>query len=147
MTRFWEQSATLNPCCIIYNIEITEGFPGRVFYVSTDQDGNFRVGKYFRVNQATGSATLNASAFDLSGLTSLQLGSIGAQLGAQINEFSTDGTMSQNSPNKCPTQSAVRTYVGIQTVGTLEDAVSRADAGIKTSFESVAAPTFFTANS
>ena len=144
VTTNWPDVPTVDP---IQSQEITEGFPGRVFYVSTDQDGNFRVGKYFRVNQATGSATLNASAFDLSGLTSLQLGSIGAQLGAQINEFSTDGTMSQNSPNKCPTQSAVRTYVGIQTVGTLQDAVSRADAGIKTSFESVAAPQFFTANS
>ena len=75
--------------------EITEEFPGRVFYVSTDNEGNFRVGKYFKVNQATGSATLNASAFDLSGSTSLRLGSIGAQLGAQINEFSTDGNESE----------------------------------------------------
>ena len=79
--------------------------------MSTDHEGNFRVGRYFRVNQATGSATLNANAFDLSGLTNLQLGSIGAQLGASINEFSTDGTLSQNSPEKCPTQSAVKTYV------------------------------------
>ena len=91
--------------------EINEGFPGRVFYVSTDQNGNFRVGRYFRVNQATGSATLNASAFDLSGLTSLRLGSIGAQLGAQINEFSTDVTLSQNSNDKVPTQAAVKAYV------------------------------------
>ena len=131
----------------IQSNEITEGFPGRVFYVSTDQDGNFRVGKYFRVNQATGSATLNASAFDLSGLTSLRLGSIGAQLGAQINEFSTDGTLSQNSNEKVPTQAAVRTFVGVQTSGALYDAVRRADAGIKTAFESVSAPTFFTATS
>jgi len=91
--------------------EINESYPGRVFYVSTDHEGNFRVGRYFRVNQATGSATLNANAFDLSGLTNLQLGSIGAQMGASINEFSTDGTLSQNSPEKCPTQSAVKTYV------------------------------------
>lgn len=91
--------------------EIVENFPGRVFYVSTDQEGNFRVGKYFRVNQATGAATLNASAFDLSGLTSLRLGSIGAQLGAQINEFSTDPTLSQNSNEKVPTQAAVKAYV------------------------------------
>jgi hypothetical protein len=99
--------------------EINEGYPGRVFYVSTDQDGNFRVGKYFRVNQATGSATLNASAFDLSGLTSLRLGSIGAQLGAQINEFSTDGTLAQNSNEKVPTQSAVKTYVDTKTASNL----------------------------
>ena len=76
---------------------------------------------------------MNASAFDLSGLVSLQLGSIGAQLGAQINEFSTDVTMSQNSNEKVPTQAAVRTYVGVQTTGALADAVSRADAGIATS--------------
>jgi hypothetical protein len=91
--------------------ETLETFPGRVFFVNTDQDGNFRVGKYFSVNQATGSATLNANAFNLSGLTSLRLGSIGAQLGAQIDEFSTDATLSQNSTTKVPTQSAVKTYV------------------------------------
>jgi hypothetical protein len=87
-------------------------FPGRVYYVATDQAGNFNVGQYFSVNQATGSATLNASAFNLSGLTSLRLGSIGAQLGAQVNEFSTDGTLSQNSDVKVPTQHAVTTYLG-----------------------------------
>ena len=91
--------------------ETDEARPGRVYYVSTDQDGNFAVGKYFRVEQATGKATLDASAFDLSGLESLRLGSIGAQLGASINEFSTDGTMAQNSNDKVPTQAAVVTYV------------------------------------
>jgi hypothetical protein len=41
----------------------------------------------------------------------LRLGSIGAQLGAAINEFSTDGTMAQNSNEKVPTQAAVVTYI------------------------------------
>ena len=91
--------------------EIDETRPGRVYYVSTDQDGNFAVGQYFKVNQATGKATLDASAFDLSGLSSLRLGSIGAQLGAAINEFSTDGLLTQNSDVKVPTQKAVKTYV------------------------------------
>lgn len=91
--------------------ETIETRPGRVYYVSTDQDGNFAVGKFFKVNQATGKATLDASAFDLSGLSSLRLGSIGAQLGAAINEFSTDGTLAQNSDEKVPTQKAVKTYV------------------------------------
>jgi hypothetical protein len=90
--------------------EVVELFPGRVFYVSTDQDGNFRVGEYFKVDQATGRATLNASAFDLSGLTSLRLGSIGAQLGALVNEFSTDDTLSGNSNVAVPTERAVRQY-------------------------------------
>jgi len=98
--------------------EIDETRPGRVYYVSTDQDGNFAVGKFFKVEQATGKATLDASAFDLTGLSSLRLGSIGAQLGASINEFSTDGTLSQNSDVKVPTQKAVRTYVGaLDTIG------------------------------
>ena len=91
--------------------EVTENFPGRVYYVSTDQDGNFSVGKYFRVNQSTGSTTLNASSFDLSGLTSLQLGSIGGQIGESITEFSSDGTLSSDSNQKVPTESAVKTYV------------------------------------
>ena len=93
--------------------EVIENFPGRVYYVSTDQDGNFRIGKYFRVDQATGRATLDASAFDLSGLTSLRLGSIGAQIGEQINEFSSDGTMSGNSNLAVPTEYAVKTYVDL----------------------------------
>jgi hypothetical protein len=91
--------------------ETDEVFPGRVFYVSTDQDGNFRVGEYFRIDQATGRATLNANAFDLAGLTSLRLGSIGAQLGETINEFSSDATMSGNSNVAVPTEYAVKTFV------------------------------------
>jgi hypothetical protein len=90
--------------------EVIELFPARVFYVSTDQDGNFRVGEYFRVDQATGRATLNASAFDLSGLTSLRLGSIGAQVGEVVNEFSSDSTLSGNSNAALPTEAAVRQY-------------------------------------
>ena len=95
--------------------EVTETYPGRVYYVSTDQDGNFRVGNYFRVDQSTGRATLDASAFDLSGLTSLRLGSIGAQLGESINEFSSDGTLAGNSNTAVPTEQAVKTYVDTQT--------------------------------
>ena len=97
--------------------EVVELAQGRVYYVSTDQSGNFRVGNYFRIDQATGRATLDASAFDLSGLTSLRLGSIGAQLGASINEFSTDGTLSGNSTTAVPTESAVKTYVDTKLEG------------------------------
>ena len=107
-TTNWPGTPTQDP---VQTQEVVEDFPGRVFYVSADSNGNFRVGRYFKVNQATGSATLNASAFDLSGLSSLRLGSIGAQLGAQINEFSTDTTLSQNSNEKVPTQAAVKAYI------------------------------------
>ena len=91
--------------------EATEQSGGRVYYTSTDQLGNFRVGSQFKIDQATGTATLNADAFDLSGLTELQLGSIGAQIGATINEFSTDGTLAGNSDTAVPTEQAVKTYV------------------------------------
>lgn len=93
--------------------EVDETFPGRVYYVSTDQNGNFRVGEYFTVDQGTGTATLNASAFNLSGLTSLRLGSIGAQLGETINEFSSDVTLGGSNPTNMavPTEAAVKTYV------------------------------------
>lgn len=96
--------------------EVVEYKPGRVYYVSTDQNGNFRVGEYFRIDQATGRATLDASAFDLSGLTSLKLGSIGAQLGETINEFSSDATLGGASNQAVPTEAAVKTYVDV--VGT-----------------------------
>lgn len=100
--------------------QVGEFNTGRVFSVSTDQDGNFRVGKFFSIDQGTGRATLDASAFDLSGLSSLRLGSIGAQLGESINEFSADPLLSQNSNEKVPTQAAVRTYVNTE----IDDAVN-----------------------
>ena len=129
VTTNWPAVPTVDP---VQSNEVNENFPGRVFYVSTDQEGNFRVGKYFRVNQATGAATLNASAFDLSGLTSIRLGSIGAQLGASINEFSTDGTLSQNSNEKVPTQAAVRTYVATRDAEHLLMAHNHTSAGLAT---------------
>jgi len=85
--------------------------PGRVYYVATDELGNFYVGDYFKVDQATGQITLDASAFNLTGLQSLRLGSLGGLIGASVNEFSTDGTLSQNSDSKVPTQAAVKAYI------------------------------------
>lgn len=82
---------------------------GRVFYVSTDQDGNLSVGDLFQVNQATGSATLNVTSFNLTGLNSLQL-----QGGATITQFSADSTLSSNSDSLIPTQKAIRTYISNQ---------------------------------
>jgi hypothetical protein len=83
---------------------------GRIFYTSTDQDGNFSVGDLFKINQATGQATLNVSSFNLAGLNSLQLGNAGAI----ISQFSTDGTLSANSDSIVPTQKAVRSYISSQ---------------------------------
>ena len=95
---------------------------GRVFYVTTDQDGNFRVGDYFKVEQATGRATLSSEEFDLAGLNELQLGSITAgKQGATINEFSTDGTFADNSDGAVPTEKAVKTYVDIEIASATEN--------------------------
>jgi len=85
--------------------------PGRIYFVSTDQGGNFRVGEYFSVNQLTGAATLDASAFNLSGLTELKLGAIGGQIGESISEFSSDETLGGDSNAACPTEKAVRGFL------------------------------------
>ena len=88
---------------------------GRVFFTSTDQDGNFRVGDLFTVEQATGTATLNADAFNIAGLQSLQLGSVALGTGgAAISEFSTDPFFTQNSDNVVPTQRAIKAYISSQ---------------------------------
>jgi len=91
---------------------------GRVFFTSTDQDGNFNVGNLFGVQQATGTATLNASAFNLSGLQSLQLGTVSVGAGsAVITSFSTDPYFTANSDNILPTQKAIKSYITAQIGG------------------------------
>lgn len=84
---------------------------GRVFYTSTDQDGNFRAGEQFAVEQATGVITIAADFFDLAGLTELRLAGINVGSTAVIREFSKDPLFLQNSNNVIPTQRAVRSYL------------------------------------
>ena len=91
---------------------------GRVFFTSTDQDGNFNVGGLFGVQQSTGTATLNADAFNLSGLQSLQLGALNIGIGsAIITQFSTDPYFTANSDNIVPTQRAIKSYITAQIGG------------------------------
>jgi len=91
---------------------------GRVFFTSTDQDGNFNVGNLFGVQQATGTATLNANAFNLAGLQSLQLGAVTLGVGsAIITSFSTDPYFTANSDNVVPTQKAIKAYITAQIGG------------------------------
>ena len=119
-TTNWPNNPTQNPNQA-YQVTTNSTDPGRVYYTATDDLGNFYVGDQFKVDQATGNVTLDASAFNLSGLESLRLGSVGGLIGASINEFSTDGTLSQNSDSKVSTQKAVKTYVdtldGVTPVG------------------------------
>ena len=85
---------------------------GRVFYTSTDQDGNFLVGGLFGVQQATGIVTLSASQFGLSGLNTLSLGGIAVGGSSVIiTQFSTDGTFTANSDSILSTQRAIKTYL------------------------------------
>jgi len=91
---------------------------GRVFFTSTDQDGNFRVGDLFSIEQATGVATLNADAFNIAGLQELSLGEV--TLGgnsASVTEFSTDPFFTANSDNIVPTQRAIKSYIEAQIGG------------------------------
>jgi len=100
------------------NNQTVQNGGGRVFFTSTDQDGNFNVGNLFSVQQSTGVATLNANAFNLAGLQTLTLGSVA--LGGSntvITQFSTDGTFAANSDSIIPTQKAIRTYITSQIGG------------------------------
>ena len=91
---------------------------GRVFWTSTDQDGNFRVGGLFNVEQSTGTATLNAEAFNLAGLNELSLGSVAlGGGGSTITEFSTDPFFTADSDAVVPTQRAIKAYISSQIGG------------------------------
>jgi hypothetical protein len=111
--------------------EIVEEDGGRVFYTTTDQNGNFRTGELFAVEQATGTVTISADFFDFSGLTELRLGGIRVGgTGAVIREFSTDPLFTEDSNNIAPTQRAIRAYLaGRLSVGGSEIAVGSFIAG------------------
>jgi len=98
--------------------ETVESGGGRVFFTSTDQDGNFRVGDLFAIEQSTGIATLNADAFNISGLQELNLGNVTLGGGsATITEFSTDPFFTADSDNVVPTQRAIKAYIASQIGG------------------------------
>lgn len=103
--------------------EIRESNGGRVFYTSSDQDGNFRVGELFAVEQASGTVTISAEFFQLEGLEELRLGgvSVGGS-GVVIREFSTDSFFTADSNNIIPTQKAIKTYLARRVSGGGSDA-------------------------
>jgi hypothetical protein len=85
--------------------EVVEKGKGRVFYVSTDQNGIFRVGRFFSVDQGTGTVTFSAS------LALSDVDGLGFKRGVVITEFSTDTAMTDNASDTVPTESAIRGYV------------------------------------
>jgi len=85
--------------------EVYEEGVGRVFYVSTDQNGIFRVGRFFTVDQGTGTVTFSAS------IALSNLDGLGFKRGVVVAEFSTDSAMTNNATDTVPTQSAIRSFV------------------------------------
>ena len=85
--------------------EVSERGKGRVFFASTDQDGFFRVGKFFSVDQGTGTVTFAAS------IAISNLDGLGFKQGVRITEFSNDDTMSDKSPDAVPTEFAAEAFL------------------------------------
>lgn len=105
--------------------ESRERAGGRVFYTSTDQDGNFRVGELFAVEQSTGTVTLSADFFVLEGLEELTIGGVTVGgTGVVIREFSTEPTFIADSNNILPTQKAIKTFLAARVSGGGADAIT-----------------------
>ena len=85
--------------------EAIEVGKGRVFVTATDQDGNFRVGSLFSINQGTGVATISAE-IGLNNVVSLQFGE-----GVPVKKFSDDSTMNPQHNDWVPVESAVAKHV------------------------------------
>jgi hypothetical protein len=85
--------------------QVVEETVGRVFHVSTDENGIFRIGRFFTVDQGTGTVSIsqNVALNNVAGL--------GFQKGVIVTEFSTEGTMTENASDKVPVQSAIRTFI------------------------------------
>jgi hypothetical protein len=85
--------------------EVNERGKGRVFFASTDQDGFFRVGKFFSVDQGTGTVTFAAS------IAISNLDGLGFRQGVRITEFSNDDTMADGDPAAVPTEFATEKFI------------------------------------
>lgn len=84
--------------------EVQEKTKGRVFFASTNQDGFFRVGRFFTVDQGTGTVSFNAS------IVLSNIDGLGFKRGVTISEFSNDSSM-PDLGDASPTNSAVRSYI------------------------------------
>tara|TARA_R110000868_G_scaffold138792_1_gene353186 strand:+ start:1523 stop:7789 length:6267 start_codon:yes stop_codon:yes gene_type:complete len=85
--------------------QVQERTRGRAFFASTDQDGFFRVGRFFTVDQGTGSVTFNAA------LVLTNIDGIGFKRGVRVNEFSPDTAFTNASGSAVATEAATEGYV------------------------------------
>ena len=85
--------------------QVWERRKGRVFFISSDENGFFRVGKYFQVDQSTGSITFAGEV----GIS--RAASLGFKDGVTIDEFSNDELFTDLSDTAVPTEKAVANYI------------------------------------
>ena len=85
--------------------QVWERRKGRVFFISSDEDGFFRVGKYFVVDQSTGSVTFAGEV----GIS--RAANLGFRDGVTISEFSNDELFTDLSDTAVPTEKAIANYV------------------------------------
>ena len=85
--------------------QVWERRKGRVFWMSTDQFGFFRVGKFFSVDQGQGSISFSGEI----GITGAN--ELGFKKGVPVDEFSTDDTMADESDRSVPVEKAIVGYI------------------------------------
>jgi len=85
--------------------QVLEEGVGRVFYVSTDENGIFRVGSFFTVDQGTGTVSISQN-IALTNVSGLQF-----QRGVLVTDFSSDAKMTENAADIVPVQSAIRSFI------------------------------------
>lgn len=109
--------------------ETVERDVGRVFFVSTDQFGNFKVGRNFTVDQGTGEVKISAN-ISLSNIAGFQF-----RRGVAVSEFSNDDRFLSADSNVVATSLATLTYIsrrlGVDVRGELLDpnSIEPADGG------------------
>jgi hypothetical protein len=85
--------------------EVDERTQGRVFYISTDQNGFFRVGRFFTVDQGTGTVSFSAS------IALTNLSGLGFLDGEFVREFSNDSSFIDEANDAVPTELTIQTYL------------------------------------
>ena len=85
--------------------QVWERRKGRVFWMSTDQYGFFRVGQFFSVDQAQGSISFSGE------LEITNANGFGFKKGVPVDEFSIDDTMADESDSAVPVEKAIVSYV------------------------------------
>ena len=85
--------------------QILEEGVGRVFYVTTDENGIFRVGSFFTVDQGTGTVSISQN-IALTNVSGLQF-----QRGVLVTNFSSDSKLTENASDIIPVQSAIRNFI------------------------------------